>query len=66
MAHVAEVKVWMDGAVRVRRVVCAADRGTVVNPDAVQAPIQSGIKFGMTEPLYGEITLRNAVSSKVR
>jgi len=58
MAHVAEVGVSMDGVVRVGRVVCAADCGTVVNPDAVQAPIQSGI-FGVTETLYGEITVRN-------
>ena len=35
-----------DGAVRVRRVVCAVDCGTVVNPDTVQAQIQSAIVFG--------------------
>jgi isoquinoline 1-oxidoreductase beta subunit len=37
MAQVAEVEVSTDGAVRVRRVVCAVDCGTVVNPDTVQA-----------------------------
>jgi len=31
----------------------------VVNPDTVQAQIQSGIIFGATAALYGEITLRN-------
>src|SRR5262249_15493982 len=36
MAHVAEVEVGKDGAVRVRRVVCAVDCGTVVNPDTVR------------------------------
>ena len=45
--------------VRVRRVVCAIDCGTVVNPDTVQAQIQSGIIFGVTAALYGEITLKN-------
>src|SRR5438132_12878265 len=45
MAHVAEVEVSRDGAVRVRRVVCAVDCGTVVNPDTVQAQIQSAIIF---------------------
>ena len=35
MAQVAEVEVSKDGAVRVRRVVCAVDCGTVVNPDTV-------------------------------
>jgi isoquinoline 1-oxidoreductase beta subunit len=59
MAQVAEVEVANDGAVRVRRVVCAVDCGTVVNPDTVQAQIQSGIIFGITAALYGEITLKN-------
>src|SRR6202035_4410932 len=59
MAHVAEVEVGKDGSVRVRRVVCAVDCGTVVNPDTVQAQIQSAIIFGATAALYGEITLKN-------
>ena len=59
MAQVAEVEVGKDGAVRVRRVVCAVDCGTVVNPDTVQAQIQSGIMFGATAALYGEITLKD-------
>jgi len=58
-AHVAEVEVSKAGAVRVRRVVCAVDCGTVVNPDTVQAQIQSGIIFGATAALYGLITLKN-------
>ena len=59
MAQVAEVEVSKDGAVRVRRVVCAVDCGTVVNPDTVQAQIQSAIIFGITAALYGEITLKD-------
>ncbi len=59
MAQVAEVEVSNDGAVRVRRVVCAVDCGTVVNPDTVQAQIQSAIIFGITAALYGEITLKD-------
>ncbi len=59
MAQVAEVEVSKDGAVRVRRVVCAVDCGTVVNPDTVQAQIQSAIIFGITAALHGEITLKN-------
>ena len=58
-AHVAEVEVAKDGDVRVRRVVCAVDCGTVVNPDTVQAQIQSGIIFGATAALYGKITLKD-------
>jgi isoquinoline 1-oxidoreductase subunit beta len=59
MAQVAEVEVSKDGAVRVRRVVCAVDCGTIVNPDTLQAQIQSAIIFGITAALYGEITLKD-------
>ena len=59
MAHVAEVEVAGDGAVRVRRVVCALDCGTVVNPDTVRAQVESGVMFGITAALYGEITLKD-------
>jgi isoquinoline 1-oxidoreductase beta subunit len=59
MAQVAEVEVSKDGAVRVRRVVCAVDCGTVVNPDTVRAQLEGAIIFGITAALYGEITLKN-------
>src|SRR6266446_928600 len=59
LALVAEVEVSKAGTVRVRRVVCAIDCGTVINPDTVQAQIQSGIIFGATAALFGEITLKN-------
>ena len=59
MAVVADVEVPPGGEVHVRRLVCALDCGTVVNPDTVQAQIQSGIMFGATAALYGEITLKN-------
>jgi isoquinoline 1-oxidoreductase beta subunit len=59
MAQVAEVEVAKNGEVRVRRVVCAVDCGTVVNPDTVRAQIQSGIIFGITAALHGEITLKD-------
>jgi len=59
MAHVAEVEVSKDGDVRVRRVVCAVDCGSVVNPDTVQAQVQSAIMFGITAALFGQITLKD-------
>jgi isoquinoline 1-oxidoreductase beta subunit len=59
MAQIAEVAVSKDGLVRVRRVVCAVDCGTVVNPDTVRAQIEGAIIFGITAALYGEITLKN-------
>jgi isoquinoline 1-oxidoreductase beta subunit len=59
LAQVAEVEVSKDGAVRVRHVVCAVDCGIPVNPDTIQAQIQSAIMFGITAALYGNITINN-------
>jgi isoquinoline 1-oxidoreductase beta subunit len=59
MAQVAEVEVARSGAVRVRRIVCAVDCGSVVNPDTVRAQAQSAIMFGITAALYGKITLKD-------
>jgi isoquinoline 1-oxidoreductase beta subunit len=59
MAQIAEVEVSRQGAVRVRRVVCAVDCGAVVNPDTVRAQIEGAIMFGITAALYGEITVKD-------
>jgi isoquinoline 1-oxidoreductase beta subunit len=59
MAQVAEVEVGKQGDVLVRRVVCAVDCGTVVNPDTVAAQIESGIIFGISATLHGAITLKD-------
>ena len=58
VAQVAEVEV-SNGAVRVHRVTCAIDCGQVVNPDTVRAQMESGIIFGITAALWGEITLKD-------
>jgi isoquinoline 1-oxidoreductase beta subunit len=39
-------------------VVCAIDCGQVVNPDTIQAQMESGIIFGLTAALKGEITFK--------
>jgi isoquinoline 1-oxidoreductase beta subunit len=59
VAQVAEVEVADSGAIRVPRVVCAVDCGTVVNPDTVKAQMEGGIVFGISGALYGEVTLKN-------
>lgn len=56
MAQVAEISI-VDGVPKVHRVTVAADLGLMVNPDTVQAQIQSGVVFGLTAALYGEITV---------
>jgi isoquinoline 1-oxidoreductase subunit beta len=59
MAQVAEVEVSKDGVVRVRRVVCAVDCGSVVNPDTVRAQVQGAVIFGISAALSGEITVKD-------
>jgi len=58
VAQIAEVSVE-DNKVRVHRVVCAIDCGQVVNPMTVEAQMQSGIVFGLSAALHGEVTLKN-------
>ena len=59
MAQVAEVEVTSDGEVHVKRVVCAVDCGTIINPDTVKAQLEGGVAFGISGALWGEITLKN-------
>ena len=55
-AQVAEVSLEK-GKVRVHRVVCAVDCGYVVNPAIVVQQIESGIVYGLSAALRGEITI---------
>jgi isoquinoline 1-oxidoreductase beta subunit len=57
MCQVAEVTVSKTGEVHVDRVYVVLDTGVVVNPDTVVAQIQSGVIFGISAVLWGEITL---------
>ena len=38
---------------------CALDTGVVVNPDTVQAQVQSGVIFGISGALWGEATVKD-------
>ncbi len=59
VAQVAEVSVSSSGEPHVHRVVCAIDCGRVVNPNTVEAQVQSGIVYGLSAALYGAITLKD-------
>ena len=56
VAQVVEVTV-VDGEPRVDRVVAAVDAGIAVSPDGLRAQIESGIVYGLTAALHGEITI---------
>lgn len=58
VAQVAEVQI-VDGEVRVHRVVCAIDCGIVVNPDTIEAQVESGVAYGLSAALYGKISIEN-------
>ncbi|HVN72144.1 MAG TPA: xanthine dehydrogenase family protein molybdopterin-binding subunit [Desulfomonilia bacterium] len=59
VAQVAEISVSARGKVRVHRVVCAVDCGGFVNPDTIEAQMESGIIFGLSAALHGAITLKD-------
>jgi isoquinoline 1-oxidoreductase beta subunit len=59
MAQVAEVSLSDSGEVQVHRVTVAADMGHMVNPDTVEAQLQSSIIFGMGAALKHQITMAN-------
>ena len=56
VAQVAEVSIE-GGAIRVHRVTCALDCGTIVHPDIVTAQVEGGILFGLSAALYGEVNV---------
>ena len=61
VAQVAEVSVAPDGALKVDRVVAAADCGIAINPDNVRAQVEGAIAFALSAALHGAITLKEGV-----
>jgi isoquinoline 1-oxidoreductase beta subunit len=59
IAQVVEVSVDSDGAVKPTHVWCVVDCGVAVNPDTIRAQMESGIVFGLSAALYGEITIKD-------
>jgi len=59
VAMVAEVSVDKKAGIRIRRVVCAVDCGTVINPKIVKAQIVGAIAFGLTATLKSSITIKD-------
>jgi len=59
VAHVAEVTVAKDGSLKVDRVVCAVDCGTVVNPDNVRSQLEGSVGFALGAMLHEAITLKD-------
>jgi CO/xanthine dehydrogenase Mo-binding subunit len=56
VAQVAEVSV-ANGAVKVEKITCVADCGTLIEPSNVIAQLESGIVYGLSTALFDEITV---------
>jgi isoquinoline 1-oxidoreductase beta subunit len=59
IAQVVEVSIDKEGVVNPTHVWCAVDCGVQVNPDTIRAQMESGIVFGLSAALYGEITIKD-------
>lgn len=59
MAQVAEVEVAKNGEVGAKRVTCAVDCGIAINPNTIEAQVQSAIVYGLSAALFDEITLKD-------
>jgi isoquinoline 1-oxidoreductase beta subunit len=56
-AHVAEISVSGEGALRVHRVTVAIDPGHVVNPLTIEKQVEGATVYALEAALFGEITI---------
>jgi isoquinoline 1-oxidoreductase beta subunit len=57
VAQVAEVSIEA-GRLKIHRITCVVDCGQTVNPRIIESQLESGIVYGLTAALWGNITLR--------
>jgi isoquinoline 1-oxidoreductase beta subunit len=57
LAQVAEISIE-SGELKVHKITCVVDCGQMVNPRIVESQFESGIVFGLTAALWGEVTLK--------
>jgi len=57
IAQVAEVSVEA-GRLKIHKITCVIDCGQTVNPRIVESQLESGIVYGLTAALWGNVTLR--------
>ena len=58
-AQVAEISIGDDGLVKVHKVTAAIDCGLAVNPDGVNAQIESCVNYALSAALYSAITFKD-------
>jgi isoquinoline 1-oxidoreductase beta subunit len=57
IAQVAEVSIE-GGRLKIHKITCVIDCGQTVNPRIVESQLESGIIYGLSAALWGEVTLR--------
>lgn len=57
VGEVAEISLT-EKNIKVEKVFCVIDCGKIVNPRIIESQMQSGIVYGLTAALYGEISLK--------
>jgi isoquinoline 1-oxidoreductase beta subunit len=57
VGEVAEISLT-DKNIKVEKVWCVIDCGKIINPRIIESQMQSGIVYGLTAALYGEITVK--------
>lgn len=63
VCQVAEISGTTPATIKVWKVACVIDCGRAINPDTVEAQMQSGIVHGMTAALWGKMTFTNGRAS---
>ena len=56
LAQVAEISIDR-GEIKVHKIVCVVDCGQMVNPKIVESQMESGIVFGLSAALWGEVSI---------
>jgi len=56
VAQVAEISI-VGGRLKIHKIICVVDCGQMVNPRIVESQIESGIVFGLTAALWGEVNI---------
>lgn len=63
IAAVVEAKVD-EGQISVPRVTVAVDCGLAINPLGIEAQVESGVVFGLSAALFGEITMKGGMAEQ--
>jgi isoquinoline 1-oxidoreductase subunit beta len=58
-AQIAEISIADGKKLTLHKVTCVVDPGQVVNPDTLEAQVESAIVYGLTAAYFGEITLKD-------